>query len=154
MRLQPRSLCIHSKHLVRVQGACVCCALLASPAFQRTTSKGLRSTCKMFLVHMRGGAGRYGLAGRDGVDAAAGTYSRSRLVKSPIPRTLSHATASTAPAFLSMSIPPSLLSLNGNSEVVRDHEMRRAMKANVVDKMAVTPRLDLWGPLEHYPNAP
>ena len=50
-----------------------------------------------------------------------------------------------------MSIPPSLLSLNGNSEVVRDHEMRRAMKANVVDKMAVTPRLDLWGPLEHYP---
>jgi hypothetical protein len=51
-----------------------------------------------------------------------------------------------------MSIPPSLLSLNGNSEVVRDHEMRRAMKANVVDKMAVTPRLDLWGPLEHYPN--
>jgi hypothetical protein len=51
----------------------------------------------------------------------------------------------------SMSIPPSLLSLNGNSEVVRDHEMRRAMKANVVDKMAVTPRLDLWGPLEHYP---
>ena len=61
------------------------------------------------------------------------------------------ATASTAPSFLSMSIPPSLLSLNGNSEVVRDHEMRRAMKANVVDKMAVTPRLDLWGPLEHYP---
>ena len=58
----------------------------------------------------------------------------------------------TAPAVvISMSIPPSLLSLNGNSEVVRDHEMRRAMKANVVDKMAVTPRLDLWGPLEHYP---
>ena len=50
-----------------------------------------------------------------------------------------------------MSIPASLLSLNGNSEVVRDHEMRRAMKANVVDKMAVTPRLDLWGPLDHYP---
>ena len=34
-----------------------------------------------------------------------------------------------------MSIPPSLLSLNGNSEVVRDHEMRRAMEANVVDKI-------------------
>jgi hypothetical protein len=77
--------------------ACVCRALLASPAFQRTTCKGLRSMRNMFLFHMRGGAGRYGLAGRDGVDAAAGTYSRSRLalVGSPIPKTLSHGFACT-----------------------------------------------------------
>ena len=52
--------------------------------------------------------------------------------------------------YLSVVLPAAALE-GVRVEVVRDHEMRRAMEANVVDKMAVTPRLDLWGPLEHYP---